>query len=252
MKVEVADINSRLKALWADQIQEDDNLRAPLLIDSDIQTGGIVFVGLNPSFSDSRMQSYLKSADAENAAKHSDLEDLFRWESEIGEAQIELMAKVDKIALDKHPYFIKPKEIAEQVDKHFVHLDVFAVRETSQKEALNSLGIKIDKAEGKFSASLQTHFAEVQLDIFYTVLVRSEPVAIVVINAAASKILKEKLNTTPSSLAYCPERGCHFWATEGLVGEAPVFFSGMLSGRRALDLDSVDRLRWHISRTLEK
>jgi len=67
------------------------------------------------------------------------------------------------------------------------------------------------------------------------------PEVIVVANAKASKIFKQEYKMDDKMNK---STGFYF------KGEIPIFFSGMLSGRRALDIHSRERLIWHIKKSI--
>jgi hypothetical protein len=66
---------------------------------------------------------------------------------------------------------------------------------------------------------------------------------VLVANAFAAKIVKMQLG-----LSKVDEDGLYWWP----IGEqqVPIFFSGMLSGQRALDVHSRERLVWHMKLAL--
>ena len=72
------------------------------------------------------------------------------------------------------------------------------------------------------------------------------PRVIVVFNALASKIIQEKQNIGKNN--WNDEKGYDEIVIKG--NKVPIFFSGMLTGQRALDDGSYKRLEWHIRRSL--
>jgi hypothetical protein len=75
------------------------------------------------------------------------------------------------------------------------------------------------------------------------VIEESQPRGIVVVNAQASVLYKSN-----NHLAFDEHRGYY---PQKLAGRnVPVFLSGMLTGQRALDRFSFERLRWHIAKSL--
>ena len=113
--------------------------------------------------------------------------------------------------------------------KNWDHIDLFQFRETSQKRGLDLL-------------ARNDRFRSDQLDMFERVLKIASPKLIVVANAKASKILKGRWQVGAVDAA----SGCHFHTVSNRP--VPVFFSGMLTGRRALDVHSRERLFWHVRR----
>jgi hypothetical protein len=88
-----------------------------------------------------------------------------------------------------------------------------------------------------------TPFGEKQFALFRKALYRSQPKVIVVINAAASHILKFHLG-----LNYNDGDGCYYSSDEKI--NAPFFVGSMLSGQRALDIYNRERLIWHLKRVV--
>ncbi len=89
-------------------------------------------------------------------------------------------------------------------------------------------------------------FFQEQISIAYEVINSLEPKVVVVVNAKASDLI---LDSWKSKLKYSENTGYHNIILNN--GESiPIFFSGMLSGRRPLDKHSRKRLIWHIKRSL--
>jgi hypothetical protein len=65
-------------------------------------------------------------------------------------------------------------------------------------------------------------------------------------NASGSQVVRGNLK---EDLMWNKKKGFH-WYT-GMEKEVPVFFTSMLSGQRALDRRSYERLVWHIKRAVK-
>ncbi len=130
-------------------------------------------------------------------------------------------------ASDPAAYYRPLKEFRSEWE----HVDLFAVRDASQRSALDLL-----QPDG-----VLTELAEAQLAIFDDVLVALRPKVVVVINAMASAIFKKRAGTR---CALNEQHGEHNVSLGAIP--VPVFFSGMLTGRRALDVHSRERLVWHV------
>ncbi len=111
---------------------------------------------------------------------------------------------------------------------------LFAVRSTDQNAAKRALGL-----DGEW-----TGFAIKQFDIFRKLLEMVDPPVIVVPNAFASGILRNALKAGEMS----PEHGCHFIDLDNR--QVPIFFSGMLTGQRAMDVYSRDRLIYQVRKMI--
>lgn len=141
-------------------------------------------------------------------------------------------------------YFKPFREIAERCHVDWDHLDVLFIRETSQKV--------IEQLEGEYAS-----FYYEQIMITKEVLKLTQPKAIIVCNTVARRYMgKEQKNGEQVWMGYdfgsMQDDGTYRIqnANSKLQG-VPVFFSGMLSGQRVLDIGSRERLVWHIKKVLE-
>ena len=155
------------------------------------------------------------------------------------------ITEMTSIIKEVHPYFAKCREISKETGINWEHMDLFFEKETNQKnvihdyiekESFNSKNIKLDK------------FAERQLEISMLAIEAIEPKIIVVINALASKILKQQYKEDKLS-KLDEDKG--FYTVKLNNKDIPIFFSGMLTGQRALDDGSYERLKWHIRSALK-
>jgi hypothetical protein len=134
------------------------------------------------------------------------------------------------------PYFKPLKVMAGKLQLPWAHLDIFMLRETSQKNAKPKVYESTSKR--------LTPFGQKQFDLFIKALRISTPKVIVVINALASEIIRTQIR-----LKYNSVDGCYY-APPGEKITAPFFLGSMLSGQRALDIYSRERLVWHIQQKL--
>lgn len=114
--------------------------------------------------------------------------------------------------------------------------DLFLYKETSQSDFMNRV-----RSKGKLN-----EFGMDQIMLFEEILVQIRPRCVVVTNATASEILREYIQ---DDLSWDSERGFH-WFTRG-GKKIPIFFTSMLSGQRALDRWSYERLVWHIGQAVK-
>lgn len=133
-----------------------------------------------------------------------------------------------------HPYFKKFEDLAQKCEMDWTHLDLLFFRETNQNYIQEILGTENGK-----------NFIWEQLQISNNLIRKSNPKIIVVCNTQARTFLgKDKQGNKNEWLNYNfkfdDNLGTYLW--DGI----PVFFSGMLSGQRALDIGSYERLKWHI------
>lgn len=89
-----------------------------------------------------------------------------------------------------------------------------------------------------------------QLELSKLLLEKCQPRIIVVCNALAGTFIgKDKVGENNKwldlDLNFDTEIGTYKWNNK-----TPIFFSGMLTGQRALDNGSYERLKWQIRRTI--
>lgn len=132
---------------------------------------------------------------------------------------------------EEHTYYNKFAKISSRVNLPWSHWDMLFYQETSQ----NSF-YEIEKANGG-----KTFIAE-QLAITKQILEKAKPKLIVVSNTLVRKLFTKNLNIFSE---FDDKIGTHR-INEGVLQGTPVFFTSMLTGQRALDNGSFDRLQWHI------
>ena len=214
--------NRLLRDLWiAERKRADDKLLDlyPLQY-PELQTRQLVFVGMNPSHAEEN-EPILRVTRAE------DLQDEERVKKII-DLELRALGRKD---VDPVAYYRPLQEF----HPSWEHLDIFAVRDASQRRALTLL-----QPDG-----VLTSFAEAQLQVFDELLVALQPSTVVVINAGASAILRKRY----AACTFDDERGHHVVVLG--ARHTPIFFSGMLTGQRSLDVHSRERLVWHVKRTVE-
>lgn len=162
---------------------------------------------------------------------------------------------------DDIPYFKKIKEVANYCGSDWTHLDLFFLRETNQK-VIERLSYSSDGIK----------FLSEQLDITFEIIEQSAPKLIVVSNAFASEFFGKRKNKHHSFKKIW--KGYPLFFEEEIIKDevfqstfnnnigtyevninnkkVPIIFCGMLSGQRALDIGSLERLKWQIKFILEK
>lgn len=189
-----------------------------------VKKNAILFIGINPAFSK-------------------------KGKAEIKETEIEFYPIISDEIKDI-TYFEKFKDIASYCDNaEWTHLDLFFLRETNQEE-IEELSLK------------NVDFLQAQLDISFEIINDATPKIIVVSNSLASEFFgKKKQKHLPYFDKIWQGHDLDFkkdFDTEigtykiQIAGKnTPIIFSGMLSGQRALDLGSLERLKWQIKRILD-
>lgn len=130
-----------------------------------------------------------------------------------------------------HRYFQVSKDMADRLSVPYAHHDLFFVRCTDQRTVRDAIA--------KYPV-----FFRKQMDLTKKIIKEAKPKLIVVINADASKIFKTEFHLEGHIIN--TETGAYYLPNE--FDNVPVLFSGMLTGQRALDLGSRERLEWQIKR----
>ena len=235
----IDDINEDLIELWGSRFQTDLNLCDPkqYRLYSPMQyklpkPGSLVFVGMNPSFSETGYKTILKGT------KHNDLNfhRFYDWPKS-DTFDINISHEIEESSLKTYKFFQQHRLLSKNLNTEWEHLDLFAFRETNQ-ENFKKL---ILKNPARYELN---DFGMSQFSLFYEILCMSKPSAIIVANAFASYIYQEQ-----RKLIFNDSLGFH---QENLCGgmQTPIFFSGMLTGGRALDTFSRERLFWQIKKVI--
>lgn len=179
-----------------------------------ILPNSILFIGLNPSFT-------------EKAIKGSHFYEL---------------------ATDgNYKYFKRFEEITKVTGILWQHLDLLAIRETDQKKVTELLKNKIG-----------LDFVTANLNLTKEILELSSPKTIVVENTLSRKFLgKDKKEDSNIWLGYDFEFDekigtDRIKSKNSNLYDIPVFFTSMLTGQRAMDNGSFERLKWHIRKVTEQ
>lgn len=142
---------------------------------------------------------------------------------------------------NKLQYFKKMEEIATYCKSSWTHLDLFFFRKTDQKHINHILGQKYGP-----------EFLMEQLNVSNQLIIDAHPKIIIVSNALARLFLGFEKDIKRNDKIWL---GYNFQFDEQIgthkLADIPVFFSGMLSGQRALDVGSYIRLKWHVKKVLE-
>ena len=208
-------IEKKLQNIWETYQNVDIELinrKYAYCIDT-IEKKTVLFIGLNPSFN-------------KNAKK-----------------EISLYSNKNSVKL--HPYF---KKIASLELENSAHLDLLYFRETKAK-----------KIHELLKTELGIHFIWEQLQLTKGIIEELKPNILVVANTTARLFLGKEKNEIKNEkiwlnydFKFDEEIGTDRIITDGKLKNTPVFFTSMLSGQRAMDNGSFERLKWHINFVLEK
>ncbi|MDY0144351.1 MAG: hypothetical protein RBR97_20915 [Bacteroidales bacterium] len=189
-----------------------------------VKKGGILFIGINPSYT----------------IKDGTLpKETVEFYSDPSLNQIDIQ------------YFAKFKEIADYCNSYvWSHLDLLFIRETDQ-----------NVIKGLTNHKQGIDFINAQLIISFEIINNVQPDIIVVTNALATEFFgkKKKIHFDKFDKIWLGHDLDFEKDFDEVIGtykiaignrETPIIFSGMLSGQRALDNGSFERLKWQIKRIL--
>ncbi len=220
---EILDIWEKYKELSFLTEPRREYRKYPLLPEK-VKTNTILFVGINPSFREGTM---IKEKIEFYHHKKNEEKDI--------------------------QYFEKFKEVARYCNEldNWEHIDLLFLRETKQK-FIDELTFQPKGVE----------FIEKQLDISFRIIKRINPKIIIVPDALASEFFGKKKSKHKDfdkiwqgynldfENDFDEEIGTYKISMNNR--EIPIIFSGMLSGQRALDIATLERLKWQIKMILGK
>ena len=225
-------INNQILNIWKKYPQEFRVNRIPILFNT-FKPGSVLCIGSNPSFNSRGFKKILKNTPHEKL----DWEKFYKWKNEERKKNIDSytdkLLDIERRAIDEHPYFAKFRKIAEEFRLPLEHIDLFFCRETNQGEVKKHL----------YPNKKLTLFAEEQLELSLEMIETAKPKIILVANAFASEIIRKK-----KKIMVDDEKGCDFIIFKDQ--KIPIFFSSMLTGQRALDNESFERLKWHMKKVM--
>jgi hypothetical protein len=191
----------------------------------------LLFIGLNPSFSDNSIKGLKKTKEEYlNFFSHK----------ELNEEHIKEIIEVHENSLEEYPYFNKFKSVVRSLEKentNFAHIDLFHCRRTSQKDLIHQLENELSKDDKDF-------FISKSIEILENLILQISPKILIIENTATRDYLI-KYSSFPEVYSINEKFG-----TPLLNQSVPVFYTSMLTGQRALDLGSFNRLIWHIKHCL--
>jgi hypothetical protein len=178
-------------------------------VQSDVVASALLFVGINPSFEGERKpKSHFYTQDKAT----------------------------------EHRYFKKFIELTDKTGIPWTHFDLLFIREREQSSVKNFLKMGENGAIAPFFSK--------QIMIAAQVIELAKPKAIVVNNTLARDLLYSKVTEgwrSPFTFEFDQELGTPVITAPESLKRTPVFFTSMLTGQRALDNGSFERLVWHIN-----
>ena len=228
--ISLEEINREAFRIWEKYFSPDAAVRVPLTYPP-LCPGALLFMGLNPSFTSRGYASFLKGTRFVNF----DPDSFFAWKNR-DSFDFSTAREIEEFSKANYSYFNKFKQMAQRLNVQWEHIDLFLIRETNQKKVLPQIYTK----SGRLN-----EFARDQILLAQKIISKIQPKALVVANALASKIVFETFHLT-----FDPELGCHRY--EANRRQIPVFLTSMLTGQRALDNFSFQRLEWHVGQVLTR
>jgi hypothetical protein len=225
----ISRINLAAMNLWQDTFSDDADVLVPLIYPP-IKRNVLLFVGMNPSFNETRFQNILK--DTPHA--QIDLAEFYHWRNR-ARFDLKTAQAIEVIAKSKHLFFAQFKRIAEYASTDWEHLDLFFYRHTNQDHFERMI----------YSGNRLNEFGSSQLELSKELLIEACPQVVVVANAAASDVFRDQLGTK-----FDDKLGCDTIHMDGHV--VPVFLASMLTGQRSMDVYSRERLCWHVKIVLDQ
>ena len=193
---------------------------APLLLPELESNVDLLMVGMNPSFREDwiakKITFHPEIFDGETP------ESLLIWDDEIHESRIQKIISLEKIARDEDEIYFKPLENFAKLcgAKNWTHTDTFLIRQTSQKEMLETV----------YDGRELSAYSYAQVDLLKQLIVKAKPKKVAILNATASNIFQKHIANDSGKKSFL-----HF-------AECPIFLGGMLSGQRCMDRYSQLRL----------
>ena len=240
-------------------------MRWPLQYDLDIKPQKLLFVGFNPSFDEDKDNSF-------KFLKDGDLDDQ-NIINQVVEYERTAQRGNKETNKERYTYYSLFPEITQNLGlgkDDWNHIDLLPFREKSQNTLLTDLGIKRDSIDWMLGNESLKGLLNECFEVFLGFIEYLKPKVIVVVNGFISRtvidctgshyITKDK----PSKpfIKPCLCKSDFFSLSIGdsknqvyrilrIKNEYPVLLSSMLTGRRALDLGSRERLIWHINSILQ-
>ncbi len=220
------EFESEINNFWNNpKFSEIEIIKRGYGIHDKIIKNSILFIGINPSFTKNAIHgNYFINLDQEAKA------------SKEGKPYVYFKKFVDITNKLNNNQEIKRKI-------KWSHLDLLFHRETKQHFIDN-----LKKEKNGFE------FISEQLELSKKFILKSRPKVIVVSNTKARNFLKgysDKISMG-FEFKFDEDLGTDIIINHPDLNNVPIFFTSMLSGQRALDNGSYDRLIWHIDYVLKK
>jgi hypothetical protein len=209
---------TEIRSIWNEEkYNEIEVIKRGFTVQDVILRNAIMFVGINPSFDENNTNPNIEFYNLDQNG-------------------------------ESHFYFNKFKEISKNVNHYWTHFDFLFFRETNQRY-VNEL----------LKRPIGIDFIFKQLEISKKVLIEAKPKILVISNTMARHFsgFEKNQNQTQGvwmgfDFEFDEKYGTHKIVNNSELDNTPVFFTSMLTGQRALDNGSFERLNWHINFVLNQ
>lgn len=233
-----AGANSGLLDIWYTPAFQLNVLKPRMpMVYADLCEGGLVVVGLNPSFSDKAFSSFL-AATPLHPFDHSAF---YAWRDRREDYDVITAAEVERLSLSYYSDYFGPfASLANHLGVRWQHVDLFGVRETDDDKAM---GWVSSRRSGRVDGFEDLNaFGLAQVTWCRDVLNSMKPDAVLVANSRAARILQGAWS------APFDDQCGHRWLQLG-GRRVPVFMSGSW---KYMDVFVSELMRWHLARTLAR
>ena len=261
----IEDINSTYREKWknyrtkslAPEIKEYFD-KWPIQYDTNIRRRDLLFVGLNPSYDDSKKPLQLYNA--------SSLDN----QDEIGKAiKDERTAQRGNEDKERYSYYSLFPKICKTLQleiEDWNHIDLLPFRQRDQNQLISDFQLDTNISDWVIGGNTKKDIIKDCVSIFLGLVEYLRPKVIVIVNGFISKKIMEHTGsyyvdgyrnpiiTTQTEnedfslyFSHAPN-DCH--RILKIRNEYPLLLSSMVTGKRALDLGSRERLIWHIGQIL--
>jgi len=245
----INEINDSYLDIWEEYRKKDDPTIKDLLAKIPMQyasfhdlSNGILYIGLNPSFSVNGIQSIYKRAleDGSEFSEKYDIKkiiDLFAWpgKTNLKDNQLGDLIKFENAAKKYYKFFAPMRNFAKDHTSDWAHIDVFPIRKTSAHDLNKNFDEHPD---------FKIDLLKVFYDLVKTLLEETSPKIIVVVNANATRIFQEQWGANIGTL---DDNYCSYPLTYH-NNKTYLFYVGLTG--YGLDRYSKERLFWLMKRII--
>jgi hypothetical protein len=261
----IEDINSTYREKWknyrtkslAPEIKEYFD-KWPIQYDTSIRKRDLLFVGLNPSYDEKKKPLQLSNANS--------LENQDEISKAIKDERTAQRGNEDKERYSYYSLFPKICKTLQLDIEDWNHIDLLPFRQRNQNRLISDFQLDTNISDWVIGGNTKKDIIKDCVSIFLGLIEYLRPKVIVVVNGFISKKIientgsyyvdgyRKSIITTPTEsedfslyLSHAPNE-CH--RILKARNEYPLLLSSMVTGQRALDLGSRERLIWHIGQIL--